>query len=153
MFQLVSSYGYMIIVTAQLGMQDKVKCQDLVAGTMPILFLTFANIKFITYIMISFFCQLFVKVRSSSVISWMQDCIQQYLDAGLYKVVVSPQKLKPKQTKMLSPIFELFPPPRCLSFNLQLNLSLSFYFSVLKVPVKPFVPHIVKPVGYRIEES
>ena len=56
MFQLVSSYGYMIIVTAQLGMQDKVKCQDLVAGTMPILFLTFANIKFITYIMISFFC-------------------------------------------------------------------------------------------------
>ena len=55
MFQLVSSYGYMIIVTAQLGMQDKVKCQDLVAGTMPILFLTFANIKFITYIMISFF--------------------------------------------------------------------------------------------------
>jgi hypothetical protein len=61
MFQLVSSYGYMIIVTAQLGMQDKVKCQDLVAGTMPILFLTFANIKFITYIMISYFFLLVIR--------------------------------------------------------------------------------------------
>ena len=68
------------------------------------------------------------------------------------KLVLSQNYFK-NFTQKICAIFAPSPLPQCLILNPLAKYKWKYFSSVLKVPLKSFVPHFVQSVGYRTEES
>ena len=72
--------------------------------------------------------------------------------SGPFHILVLSQNSSIFNAKICA-IFAPSPLPQCLILNPLAKYKWKYFSSVLKVPLKSFVPHFVQSVGYRTEES